>query len=266
LTRGDRRRRLERRRTAARAGGWPGSYVGNSTPDEVLQKVQWPPEWPYDARDMSRQDESDDSGFYNQPRLCQHVDDGCIAALKQFYGEVFPTYPGARILDICSSWISHYPDEKTWSHASITGMNEYELQNNKQADDYQVQNLNLVPKLNYDDESFDIVTCTVSFDYLNKPLEVMREVGRVLKPGGIMIMSTSNRCFPTKAVNVWVQSGDAEHMLIYGSYIHYSGLFEAPECKNLSSALSRVGLADPMYAITARKQSSFVRSRADAYK
>ena len=47
--------------------------------------------------------------------------------------------------------------------------------------------------------SFDIVTCTVSFDYLCKPLEVMKEVGRVLKVGGMVILSTSNRCFPTKA-------------------------------------------------------------------
>lgn len=30
-------------------------------------------------------------------------------------------------------------------------------------------------------------------------LEVMKEVGRVLKPGGMVILSTSNRCFPTKA-------------------------------------------------------------------
>mgnify|MGYP001144347911 CR=1 FL=1 len=40
--------------------------------------------------------------------------------------------------------------------------------------------------------------CAVSVDYLTKPLEVFREVNRVLKPGGLAIMSFSNRCFPTK--------------------------------------------------------------------
>lgn len=202
-------------KTAKKAkGGWPGSFVVAGDAPELLRKVQWPAEWPYTEADFARQDESSDNGFYSQPRICTHVDDNFIATLTKHYGEVFPLFPNARILDICSSWISHYPTEKTWSHVSITGMNEYELAQNKQADDYTVRDLNDNPKLPYDDSSFDIVTCTVSFDYLNKPLEVMKEVGRVLKPGGMVILSTSNRCFPTKAVNIWLQTGDLEHVRI----------------------------------------------------
>jgi len=234
-------------------GGWPQSFV-SADAAQTLREVRWPEEWPYTEVDFSRQDESTDAGFYSQPRICTHVDDHFIATLTKHYAEVFPTYPNARILDICSSWISHYPTEKTWSHVSITGMNEYELQQNKQADDYSVRDLNENdPKLPYDDASFDIVTCTVSFDYLCKPLEVMKEVGRVLKPGGMVILSTSNRCFPTKAVNIWLQTGDLEHVLIYGSYMHYAGAFEAPEALDLSGPLSRMGFQDPVYVIQAKK-------------
>jgi ubiquinone/menaquinone biosynthesis C-methylase UbiE len=43
-----------------------------------------------------------------------------------------------------------------------------------------------------------VVTNAVSVDYLNNPLEVFKEMNRVLKPGGRAIMSFSNRCFPTK--------------------------------------------------------------------
>ena len=43
-----------------------------------------------------------------------------------------------------------------------------------------------------------MVTNAVSVDYLNNPLEVFKEMNRVLKPGGRAIMSFSNRCFPTK--------------------------------------------------------------------
>eukprot|EP00931_Biecheleriopsis_adriatica_P120858 TRINITY_DN95958_c0_g1_i1.p1 TRINITY_DN95958_c0_g1~~TRINITY_DN95958_c0_g1_i1.p1 ORF type:complete len:314 (-),score=53.71 TRINITY_DN95958_c0_g1_i1:63-1004(-) len=236
-------------------GDWPTSFVIASSAGEALEKVKWPAEWPYTEEDFTRQDESEDSFFYSQPRLCTHVDDGFIATLTKHYAEVFSTYPNARILDICSSWISHYPAEKCWSHVSITGMNEYELQNNKQADDYTVRNLNVTPQLPYDDESFDIVTCTVSFDYLNKPLAVMNEVARVLKPGGTVILSTSNRCFPSKAVNIWLRTGDLEHVLIYGSYMHYTGAFDAPRALDLSSPLSRVGFADPVYVIQARKKT-----------
>ena len=45
---------------------------------------------------------------------------------------------------------------------------------------------------------FQVITNTVSVDYLSKPIEVFKEMHRVLKPGGTAIMSFSNRCFPTK--------------------------------------------------------------------
>ncbi len=54
------------------------------------------------------------------------------------------------------------------------------------------------PKLPYEDNSFDVITNAVSVDYLAKPMEVFKEMHRVLKPGGQAIMSFSNRCFPTK--------------------------------------------------------------------
>ena len=47
----------------------------------------------------------------------------------------------------------------------------------------ETDDLNETPKLPYEDDSFDFVTNAVSVDYLTKPLEVMQEVRRVLKPG-----------------------------------------------------------------------------------
>lgn len=38
----------------------------------------------------------------------------------------------------------------------------------------------------------------MSVDYLTRPLEVFQEMHRCLKPGGLAVMSFSNRCFPTK--------------------------------------------------------------------
>jgi len=226
-----------------------------STAPQALQQVRWPEEWPYTARDFRREDESPDEEFYDLPRLAFHVDKGYIRCLKAHYAEVFPSYPEARVLDICSSWVSHYPEEKCWSHVSITGMNEVELKENPQADDFCVQNLNEDPRLPYESESFDIVTCAVSFDYLAKPLEVMREVARVLRPGGVGLLSTSNSCFPTKAVDIWTRTGTMEHVLIYGSYFHYTGEFEAPECLDLSPLQARgFGVGDPVYVIQARKK------------
>ena len=43
----------------------------------------------------------------------------------------------------------------------------------------------------------------MSVDYLTRPLEVFAEMRRVLKPGGLAVMSFSNRCFPTKGEPGW---------------------------------------------------------------
>ena len=50
-----------------------------------------------------------------------------------------------------------------------------------------------------------------------------------------MILSTSDRCFPTKVVRVWSSTNDLEHVLIYGSYMHYAGAFEPPEAFDLTA-------------------------------
>jgi len=238
-------------RTFAVGGKWPSDYVSAGSADEVLRKVQWPKNWPYAAEDFSRLDESDDSDFYSEPRLCAHVDDDFINALRLHYAEVFASYPDARILDICSSWISHYPESKTWSHVSITGMCEEELRRNTQADDYSVRDLIALLELPYASGSFDVVTCAVSLDYLTKPYEVMMEVARVLKPGGMVVLSTSNRCFAAKAVNIWLRTNDLEHVLIYGSYMHYTGQFEHPQAFDLGidSLVSKSFISRPGFTL-----------------
>ena len=79
-------------------------------------------------------------------------------------------------------------------------MNEAELARNPVLTEFTVRDLNDDPQLPYEDNSFDVVTNAVSVDYLNKPVEVFKEMHRVLKPGGRAIMSFSNRCFPTKGM------------------------------------------------------------------
>jgi ubiquinone/menaquinone biosynthesis C-methylase UbiE len=77
-------------------------------------------------------------------------------------------------------------------------MNEQEMSKNPVLREYAVQNLNQDPMLPFSDISFDYVLCVVSIDYLVKPREVLQEALRVLKPGGKLVLSFSNRCFPSK--------------------------------------------------------------------
>lgn len=132
------------------------------------------------------------------------------------------------------------------------GMNDYELSQNKQLSSFVVRDLNNEPTLPFDDESFDKVTIVVSVDYLNKPREIFDEIARVLRPGGECIISQSNRCFPTKAFRLWLQTNELEHIFVVGSFFHYSGKFDPATCEDISP---NPGRSDPLYIIKAAKKS-----------
>ncbi|XVF35005.1 hypothetical protein REPUB_Repub18cG0107600 [Reevesia pubescens] len=223
--------------------------------EQVLQNVEWPEQFPFKDEDFQRFDESPDSSFYEAPRFVTHIDDPAIAALTKYYSEVFPpsNTPGVSILDMCSSWVSHFPKGYKQERVVGMGMNEEELKRNPVLTEYVVQDLNLNPKLPFEDNSFDVITNVVSVDYLTKPLDVFKEMRRVLKPGGLAVMSFSNRCFWTKAISIWTSTGDTDHALIVGSYFHYAGGFEPPQAVDVSP---NPGRSDPMYIVYSRKLST----------
>jgi len=193
-------------------------------------------DWPYSVADLNRLDNSDDSAFYEEPRFVTHIDDGAIASLKKYYQEEFTQLnkDSLDVLDLCSSWISHLPENMKYGKVVGVGMNEKELAKNNQLTDFVVQNLNDNPDMSqFDDNSFDVVCNVVSVDYLTKPLEMFQEMSRILRPQGISLMSFSNRCFPTKAVAMWLQADDIGRLTIVGSYYHYSAKWSSIEALDL---------------------------------
>jgi SAM-dependent methyltransferase len=194
-----------------------------------------------------RYDESPDEEFYLLPRFVTHIDQYAIAAVTQLYREFFP--PGGEILDLMSSWVSHLPPEVDYRRVIGLGMNEAELRRNERLDSYVVQNLNAEPQLPLADEEFDGCGICVSIDYLTRPVEVLREVGRVLKIGAPLIISYSNRCFPTKAIAVWHQLDDRGHMQLVKRYLREAGNWE--DVRGLDRSPRRL-FSDPLYAVVGR--------------
>ncbi len=221
---------------------------------------------PFRRFDLSRQanwkrvDESDDGNFYQQPRLVVHVDDHFIATLGRFLSENLP--PGALILDLMSSYKSHLPTDYQPGRVVGLGMNEPELRANPQLNEYRVQNLNQNPQLPYTDNSFEVVLNTVSVQYLQRPVEVFREVGRVLKPGGLHIVSFSNRMFPTKAVQIWRELDEPERVYLVQQYFAESGAFQPPQIFTDLDSNQRGGsiwaslfaAKDPVYIVWSAKK------------
>ena len=192
---------------------------------------------------FARADESDDSVFYDVPRLVTHIDDRAIAALGPLYAELIGS---GRILDLMSSWISHLSTPPT--HLTVLGMNDHELGQNPMADEQVVHDLNLDPSLPFADGSFDGAICTVSVDYLTKPFEVFTEMARVLTPGGTFVCTFSNRCFPTKAIRGWGATDDLTHLTIVSEYFRRSTGWGEPQVRTVFPPGSQ---GDPLYAVWA---------------
>ena len=172
---------------------------------------------------FARADETGDAVFYGPPRLVTHIDDGAIAAVGELYERLGLT---GDVLDLMSSWVSHF--RAAPASLTVLGMNPAELTANPMATAHVVHDLNVEPRLPFDDASFDAVTCCVSVDYLVRPIEVFGEVARVLRPGGLFVVAFSNRCFPTKAIRGWLANDDRGRLAIVEAYFARSGRFEAP--------------------------------------
>ncbi|MEM8709120.1 MAG: methyltransferase domain-containing protein [Actinomycetota bacterium] len=197
---------------------------------------------------FGRTDESDDADFYLFDRFVTHIDDGAIAAVGELYDELGLTGPDSGpVLDICSSWISHFPAKP--ERLVVTGMNANELAANEMADEWSVKDLNVDPTLPFDDGSFAAVTCAVSVDYLSRPLDVFAEVARILRPGGVFVCTFSNRCFPTKAIHGWLANNDQGRMRIVASYFELTDGFDEAIAQHRNPGER----ADPLYGVWAHK-------------
>jgi SAM-dependent methyltransferase len=193
---------------------------------------------------FDRADEVDDAVFYEPVRLVTHIDDGAIAAAGELYRRLGVD---GDVLDLMSSWISHFrtaPDNLV-----VLGMNERELTSNRLAASHVVHDLNRDPALPFDDAAFDAAVCCVSVDYLVRPIEVFREVARVLRPGAPFVVTYSNRCFPTKAIRGWCATSDAGRLLIVRSYFDRSEAFGEVTAE-LRTPVTAPG--DPLWAVWAR--------------
>jgi SAM-dependent methyltransferase len=197
---------------------------------------------------FARYDENDDQVFYRYPRLTVHIDDAAIDALGKLFNEELPV--NGTILDLMSSYRSHLPADIEPKHVVGLGLNEDELRLNPQLNEYHVHDLNREPALPFADAAFDAAVCTVSVQYLTRPVEVFAEIGRVLKPGAPFVVSFSNRCFPSKAVQVWVHTGDKQHVSLVRCYFEYAGCFEHIRTLDRSP---RHWISDPLYAVVGRR-------------
>ncbi len=173
---------------------------------------------------FDKADPTPDAEFYAFPRFVTHIDDAAIAAVTRVYRETLPA--GGTVLDLMSSWVSHLPEDVRYAAVVGHGMNEEELAANPRFSRWFIQDLNVDPALPLDADHFDGACLCVSVQYLQRPVEVFREVSRVLRPGAPFVVSFSNRCFPTKAVAIWQSFSGPDQQRLVGAYMRAAGFAE----------------------------------------
>jgi SAM-dependent methyltransferase len=210
---------------------------------------------------FARLDSKPDSFFYQDPRFVEHVDENAVKLVTKYVSNT-AIQPGrdAAVLDLCSSWNSHIDGNIAGKMTRIAGlgMNAKELDRNTALTDWIVQDLNDNPQLSkYENESFDVVLCQLSIDYLTKPLQVLKEVGRILKVGGRVHIIFSNRLFLSKAVGLWTGGDDIDHAYYVGSYLNFcEGGFEdikAIDLSNRKGGKDKRIVGDPLFVVSATK-------------
>ena len=218
-----------------------------------------------EAKQRTKLDPSDDSLFYSLPRFVTHVDEGFIDRLTNLYRERLK--PNTRILDMMSSWVSHLPEEMEFAWVEGHGMNEEELAKNPRLNRYFIQDLNQNPKLPFPDRDFDAVINCVSIQYLQYPDAIFYEIHRILKPGGVAIISFSNRMFYQKAIAAWRDNSERGRVELVKRYFDsvrnandipgFSQTETISHTSNAPAFLQMLGMGggDPFYAVIAYRQN-----------
>jgi SAM-dependent methyltransferase len=179
------------------------------------------------------------------PRNTQ-IDGAAMAAITDLYREVLPM--GGSILDVMSGWVSHLPPEIPYSRVVGIGLNACELAENPFLDEWRMQDLNHDPRLPFAAGEFDGAALCVAVQHLTRPRDVIREVGRVLKPGAPLVVTFSERCRPTRAIGCWCLLDDTGHLCLIAHHFAEAGNWADIRCLDRTPP----GGGDPLYAVIGR--------------
>jgi FKBP-type peptidyl-prolyl cis-trans isomerase 2/2-polyprenyl-3-methyl-5-hydroxy-6-metoxy-1,4-benzoquinol methylase len=208
-----------------------------------------------------RLDESDDASFF-EPDLLPFWDSSALSVVSSLYDDLLQD--DMQILDLMAG--AHSPlQQANVRPESITcaGLNRTELEANPictQQHQINVNHNNALARFDY--EQFDAVLIHAAIEYVTRPHQLMDEIARTLKPGGLIVISFSNRSVSPKTVQIWDEIQEFERPGLVLSYLRASnsftnfngysmrGLFR-PENDRLAQQLL---YSDPVYAIWANKK------------
>ena len=226
--------------------------------EDVLADPVWPKDWPYGPEDFRSFDYTRDEVIptmaqyqYSQSLLtADHVIliPGILRVpirrhfilpkdkigLADHLGQYF--FPGARVLELFSTYESILPPQKLGPTVGVGWFND-EMKCNPDLDDYIEQDITVDPVLPLQDNYFDFVVLPANFQLIQRPLEMFREINRVLKPGGTCVVGLKLAFWSflgVKQCRYYAETNYLEDAYALASFFHYSGGFNKARAFDLT--------------------------------
>jgi SAM-dependent methyltransferase len=204
---------------------------------------------------------ADPSAFQPPPPppepVLDNVDAAALAAVTEIYREIMPE--GGAVLDVMSSWVSHLPPEISYRRIAGIGMDACVLAENPFLDEWRVQDLNRKPTLPYGNCEFDGAAICGAIQHLTRPAEVIREIGRVLRPGAPLVVTFSQRCLASKAIACWCLLDDTAQLCLVARHFIEAGNWTDIRCIDRTPPSGGV----PLYAVIAKSRGTAFSGNSD---
>ncbi len=199
-------------------------------------------------------DESNDEEFYSDPKFVYHLDANFRKYLSLVYENEIADF--SNVLDLMSSWDSYLPKNKKYKKVIGHGLNKQELEKNKILDSYWIQNFNSNQEIPLDNESFDYCLIVAAWQYLQYPENLTKEIIRISRSQGKIIISFSNRAFWHKAPYIWTSSTEEERVKYVRKVLISNGFNEPKVIKKFNKPVVSIFNflnKDPFYCLIATK-------------
>ena len=200
-------------------------------------------------------DESNDEEFYSDPKFVYHLDANFRRYLTGVYENEIKEF--STVLDLMSSWDSYLPEGKKYKSVIGHGLNKQELEKNKIFDSYWIQNFNINQKIPLESESIDYCLIVAAWQYLQYPENLTKEIVRILRNQGKIIIAFSNRAFWHKAPNIWTSSTEEERVKYVRKVLITNGFNEPRIIKKFNQPVHNIFNflnKDPFYCLIATRE------------
>jgi SAM-dependent methyltransferase len=174
------------------------------------------------------------SGSRTVPQFWHHYDTMDVPYLPEEASEIIQQKlepllpPGGRILDLMTGAYSHIPPRIQSGRIVGLGLTEAALRQNSLLNEFIVHDVNANPRLPLPDHNFDAVTLVSGMAYVQQPVELLEDVARILRPGGLLAIVFGIVSFFDQTDAAWYSLDEDRRVDLVKAYLLKTGKYQQP--------------------------------------